>query len=168
MFKKVLVPLDGSEHSLKALEFAVQIAKKFGGKITLIHVYSVIDRPIIVPEPTTLTPAGFPVMTSAEISKVVEAARKAANRILADGEQKAKAEEVEVEKILIEGHTVQEIVRTAKEGTFDLIVIGARGISKIRELLLGSVTDGVIHHASCPVLVIKPVPQSQDSSQTQS
>ena len=158
MFDKILVPLDGSEHSLKALDIAVQIAKKFGGKLALIHVYSVSVGPVIMPEPTTLTPPMIPVMTPAEVSKTVEAARKAGTSILTDGEQKVKAEGVQVETILKEGHTVQEIVKTAKEGEFDLIVIGGRGISKIRELLLGSVTDGVIHHAHCPVLVIKLVP----------
>jgi nucleotide-binding universal stress UspA family protein len=162
LFEKILVPLDGSEHSLRALEIAIQIAKKFDGKITLIHVYSITIRPVIMPEPTTLTPPMIPVMTPAEVSKAVEATRKAGASILADGEQKVKAEEVQVETTLREGHTVQEIVKTAKEGKFDLIVIGGRGISKIRELLLGSVTDGVIHHAPCPVLVIKLVPRSED------
>jgi len=103
-------------------------------------------------------------MTSAEVTKAVEAIRKAGASILADGEQKVKAEEVQVETILREGHTVQEIIRTAKEGKFDLIVIGGRGISRIRELLLGSVTDGVIHHAHCPVLVIKLIPQSENDA----
>jgi len=162
LFEKILVPLDGSEHSLKALEIAIQIAKKFDGKITLIHVYSVTIRPVIMPEPTTLTPPMIPAMTPAEVSKAVEATRKAGASILTDGEQKVKAKEVQVETTLREGHTVQEIVQTAKEGKFDLIVIGGRGISKIRELLLGSVTDGVIHHAPCPVLVIKLVPRSED------
>jgi nucleotide-binding universal stress UspA family protein len=154
LFEKILVPLDGSEHSLKALTVAVQIAKKFGGKISLIHVYSLAVTPNILPEPTTLTPP-IPVMTPAEVSRTIEATRKAGLNVLAEGEQKVKAEGVEVETILKEGHTVQEIINTAVEEKFDLIVIGARGISKIRELLLGSVTDGVIHHASCPVLVIK-------------
>jgi nucleotide-binding universal stress UspA family protein len=162
LFQKILVPLDGSEYSLKALEIAIQIAKKFGGKITLIHVYSVAVRPIIVPEPATLTPSGFPVMTSTEVSRVVEAARKSGSNILADGEQRVRAEGVEVETLLKEGHMVQEIVKTARDGSFDLIVIGAKGISKIRELLLGSVSDGVIHHAPCPVLVVKLVQQSED------
>ena len=163
MFGNILVPLDGSEHSLGALEIAIQIAKKFDGKITLIHIYSVTIRPVIMPEPTTLTPPMIPAMTPAEVSKAVEATRKAGASILTDGEQKVKAEEVQVETLLKEGHTVQEIVKTAKEGKFDLIVIGGRGISKIRELLLGSVTDGVIHHAPCPVLVIK-FPRSDDSA----
>jgi len=159
LFEKILVPIDGSEHSLKALEVAVQIAKKFHGKVALIHVYSVSVTPIMIPEPSTFTPPAAPIMAPVEISKVTEAARDAGKRILSDGEDKVKAEKVEVETMLREGHTVQEIIKTAKEGNIDLIVIGARGISHIRELLLGSVTDGVIHHASCPVLVVKLVPR---------
>ncbi len=155
LFEKILVPLDGSEHSLRALEIAIQLAKKFGGKVTLVHVYSVSVRPIIMPEPTTLTPPGVPVMTPAEVSRVVEATRRAGTRVLQDGEQKVKLENVQVETMLVEGQVVQEITRTAKEGRFDIIVMGARGISKIREMLLGSVSDGVIRHASCPVLVVK-------------
>lgn len=155
MFEKILVPLDGSEHSLRALDVAIQTAKKFGGKITLIHAYSVAVRPVIMPEPTTLTPPMIPVMTPTEVSRVAEAARKAGGNILADGEQRVKAEGVQVETLLKEGHTVQEIVKAAREGRFDLIVMGGRGISKIQEILLGSVSDGVIRNAPCPVLVVK-------------
>ena len=155
MFQKILVPLDGSEHSLKALERAAEIAKRFHGKITLIHAYSIPVQPLMVPEPSTIGSLSIPILTGAEASKMAEAVRKLGNRILEDGEQKVKAEGVQVEKVLAEGHAVQEIVRVAKEGDFDLIVVGARGISHIKEILLGSVTDGVIHHARCPVLVVK-------------
>lgn len=155
MFEKILVPLDGSEHSLRALEIAVQIAKKFDGKITLIHVYSAAVAPVIMPEPTTIAPPMVSVMTPIEVSKVAEAARKAGAGILVDGEQKVKAEGVAVETMLKEGHTVQEIIKTSKEGSFNLIVMGARGISKLKEILLGSVSDGVTRNAPCPVLVVK-------------
>jgi len=155
LFEKILVPLDGSEHSSRALEIAIQIAKKFDGKITLVHVYAVGVRPIVMSEPTTLTPPSIPIMASADFSKVVEAARKAGNTILANGENKVKAEGVQTETLLKEGHTVQEVLETAKDGKFNLIVMGARGVSKIREILLGSVSDGVIRNAPCPVLVTK-------------
>jgi nucleotide-binding universal stress UspA family protein len=108
LFKKILVPLDGSEHSLRALGIAVQVAKKFGGKLTLIHVYSVTVTPVVMPEPTTLTPPGVPVMTAAEVSKVAEATRKAGANILVDGEKRVEAEGVQVETTLKEGHTVQQ------------------------------------------------------------
>jgi len=139
LFEKILVPLDGSEHSIKALETAVQIAHKFNGKITLIHVYS-IGGLAISPTPVR----GF-----------IEAIRKVGASILADGEKKVKAEGVHVETLLMEGHTVEQIVKTCREGKFDLIVMGARGLSKVKEMLLGSVSDGVIRHACCPILIVK-------------
>ncbi len=155
MFEKILVALDGSEHSRRALENAIGIAKRFNGRLTLLHVYSVTVPPVMMPEPSTLTPSGVPVVTPAEVSKIVDATKEVGKRILADGGEKAKAQGVAVETMLKEGNTVQEIVRAAKEGDFNLIVMGVRGISKIRELLLGSVSDGVIKQASCPVLVVK-------------
>jgi nucleotide-binding universal stress UspA family protein len=139
LFEKILVPLDGSEHSIKALETAVQIAHKFNGKITLIHVYS-IGGLAISPTPVR----GF-----------IEAIRKVGASILADGEKRVKAEGVHVETLLMEGHTVEQIVKTCREGKFDLIVMGARGLSKVKEMLLGSVSDGVIRHACCPILIVK-------------
>jgi len=126
------------QHSLRALEIAIQIAKRFDGKITLIHVYSVGVRPIVMPEPTTLTPPSVPIMAPADFSKVVEAARKAGTTILTD-------------TLLKEGHSVQETIKTAKDGKFDLVVMGARGVGKIREIFLGSVSDGMIRNAPCPV-----------------
>jgi nucleotide-binding universal stress UspA family protein len=139
LFEKILVPLDGSEHSIKALETAVQIAHKFNGKITLIHVYS-IGGLAVSPTPVH----GF-----------IEAIRKVGASILADGEKRVKAEGVQVETLLIEGHTVEQIVKMCREGKFDLIVMGARGLSKVKEMLLGSVSDGVIRYACCPVLIVK-------------
>lgn len=153
LFDKILVPLDGSEHSWKALEEAALIAKKFSGKLTLMHVYSV--QPVIMPEPSTGGSLSIPIITGAEVSAMIEAAMKLGNKILTDGEQRIMVSGVEVEKVLVEGHAVEEIVGLANQGNFDLIVIGARGVSHMRELLLGSVTDGVIHHVRCPVLVVK-------------
>lgn len=148
MFEKILVPLDGSDHSVRALTVAVQIAKKFDGDIILIHVYSNV-WPIVMPHATIMPEA------TGIIPKLIEAAREAGATILADGEKKVKAEGVQVETFLREGHTVEEILKTAEEGKFDLIVVGARGLSMIKEILLGSVSDGVMRHARCPVLVVK-------------
>jgi len=82
MFEKNLVPLDGSEHSIRALENAIQPAKKFKGRITALHAYSVPVALIMLPEPTTLGSPGIPYLTAAVVSKVTEASREAGNRIL--------------------------------------------------------------------------------------
>lgn len=152
LFGKILVPQDGSEHSLRALENAVQIAKKFSGKITLIHVYSPVSPAIV----TSVTPAYETVPLAPEtVSKLVEAARKVGTNILDASEKRVRAEGVQSIKLLREGHVVEEILKAAKEEGFDLIVVGARGLSSIKEILLGSVSHGVTVHAHCPVLVVK-------------
>ena len=139
LFEKILVPFDGSEHSIWALGKAVQIAKKVGGEITLIHVYS-ISRIAITPM---------------QVYKYAQAMRKHGGGILEDGKKKAEAEGVQVQTLLVDGHTVEEILKAVKEGNFGLVVIGARGTSKIKGLLMGSVSEAVTRHASCPVLVVR-------------
>jgi nucleotide-binding universal stress UspA family protein len=144
LFKKILVPLDGSEHSNHALEKAIQIAKKFEGKITLIHVYS--KYPIMIAQ-------GYAHLEV--IPQLIDAARKAGTKILVDGQRKVKAANLKVTTLLEEGHAVDEILKTCKKGKFDLIIMGARGISTIKEIFLGSVSHGVTMHSQCPVLIIK-------------
>lgn len=149
MFEKILVPLDGSEHSMCALEKAVQIAKKFDGKITLIHVYSFSSFVITPTQPFAITPT--------QVRKYVHAIRKYGASIIVDGEKKVKAEAkgIKVETVLRVGHAVNEIVDEARDGKYDLIVMGARGKSKIREILMGSVSHNVTRHAPCPVLIVR-------------
>ena len=81
--------------------------------------------------------------------------RKHGEGILEDGKKKAEAEGVQVQTLLVDGHTVEEILKVAREGNFGLVVIGARGVSKIKELLMGSVSEGVTKLAPCPVLVVR-------------
>jgi nucleotide-binding universal stress UspA family protein len=139
MFDRILVPLDGSAHSMRALETAIQIALRFDGRIALIHVYSI---------------GGFAISPT-PVQEFIDAIRKAGADILADGEKKVKAQGVSVETLLMEGHAVEQITKACREGEFELVVIGARGLSRIKEMLLGSVSDGVTRHACCPVLVVK-------------
>ena len=134
-----MVPLDGSEHSKRALDNAILIAKKFGGKITLIHIYSISKFAI---SPT-------------QVYNYVQDVRRYGESILAYGKMKAQAEGIAVEKILIEGHVVEEIIKASERGKIDSIIMGARGLSTMKEILLGSVSHGVVNHAKCPVLVLK-------------
>ena len=158
MFKKILVPLDGSEHSSRALETAAQVAKKFHAQLTLLHVYSFV-APVMVAESFTQATSGLPVirssLTPADLAEMEKEARQVGERILIEAKEKLASEGIIVDSSLTEGNPVQEITRIAKEGTFDLIVMGIRGIGKLKELLVGSVSDGVIKQSSCPVLIVK-------------
>ena len=139
VFEKILVPLDGSDHSLHALEKAIKIAKKFDSKIVLINVYSV---------------SSFKVTPSQVFNYVVEI-RKAGELMLAEAKKKLTREEIPVETILKEGHIVEEILKSVTDQNIDLIVIGARGLGIMKEILLGSVSHGVILHAPCPIMVVR-------------
>jgi nucleotide-binding universal stress UspA family protein len=86
---------------------------------------------------------------------MVDAARDAGKKILADAEERLRKDNVGVKTALREGNSAQEIVKTAKEGHFNLIVIGTRGTHRIRDLLMGSVTEGIIKNAPCPVMTVK-------------
>ena len=139
VFKKILVPLDGSDHSFRALEKAIHIAKKFNSKITLINVYSIsIFR-----------------LTPKQVFESLKELKKSGEAVLEEGIKKAYSQDLIVVTIIKEGHTVEKIVETAKEGNFDLIIMGARGLSTFKQILLGSVSHGVTAHASCPVLLVK-------------
>lgn len=140
---KILVPLDGSENSMRALKTAVEMAKGFDGKITLIHV---------VPP---LKGIHTPVHEEDFFTAAEEAISKAGADILADAEEKVKAAGIQVETLLRSGHVVEQIIKTCRGGEFDLIVMGARGISRVEAILLGSVSDGVTRYAHLPVLVVK-------------
>ncbi len=140
IFQKILVPLDGSEPSGKALEAAVQLAKNLNGKLALLSVYSVAGVAAPGPELSVMA---------------IEAARDSCKRILAEAEQKVRSEKIEVETEVAQGGAVEEIVKKSKEGKFDLIVMGARGLSTLKKILIGSVSDGVIKKATCPVLIVK-------------
>lgn len=153
MFSKILVPLDGSDHSFKALEAALEIADRFGSEVTLIHVTQLSLIPIITPETPFIT--STPIVNPSDFVKLREVESRVAEEILDRGESMAREKGICVRKVRREGHAVQEIVREAKEGNYDLIVMGRKGVSGIKELLLGSVTDGVVRHAPCSVLVVR-------------
>jgi nucleotide-binding universal stress UspA family protein len=135
LYQKILVPIDGSGNSKRALLEAIKIAKMTSGFITLLHVQN--NRSAMLQSPNPL-------------NKNI-----AQNSLLVDGQRSVRAEGIHVESMLLEGNIIDTILRVAKEENFDLIVIGARGLSKLEEILMGSVSHGVVEKASCPVIVTK-------------
>ena len=75
--------------------------------------------------------------------------------VVAEAKKQVEAAGVSVDALLVEGDAADQIVKTAKEGSFDLIVMGTRGRSKLSGLILGSVSQEVIKKVPCPVLVTK-------------
>ncbi|MCW4000322.1 MAG: universal stress protein [Candidatus Bathyarchaeota archaeon] len=138
LYQKILVPIDGSACCRGALSEAVKISKVTGDVITLLHAYD-SEAPNV--------------MSSNEAFR--ESLLEDGRKVVAEAKKIAEAEGIKVEALLVSGDAAGQIVKTAKEGSFELIVIGARGRSKLSGLILGSVSQDVIKRAHCPVLVTK-------------
>ena len=144
MFKHILVPVDGSDTAMKAVDKAVGLAKAFGCPITAIYV--------IDPYPFTGVGTDFAFgqeqYLSAATAEAGEATRAAREQIEAAG--------VPVESRVIESHMPwRGILDTAEEIGADLIVMGSHGREGLEKLVLGSVTHRVLSHAKVPVLVVR-------------
>ena len=147
MIEKILVAFDGSEQSDKALDYALDLARKYSAQIVLIN--AIPFSPIS--DSSVVIPYGADYATHYKELRVVH------EKLLAEALNKAKTfqKTLEVLKELVEGRPADKIVETAKEGMFDLIVIGSRGLSGIKEFFLGSVSNRVADKAPCPVLIVK-------------
>ena len=139
-----MVGLDGSEYSLKALEFAVDLAKKYSSQLVLVHV---VMRQIYA-----INPPEAGILAGTAIVRELEAEGKS---ILAKGVETVKAQGLPVEARLRQGVPAEELLRAAVNEKADLIVLGSRGLSQVKAFLLGSVSDKVSHHAKCPTLIVR-------------
>lgn len=137
--EKILVAVDGSDYSLAAVEVVAKVAAERGiRKVTLLNVI-----------PTM--PTGVGPMPTADLPDDPKAWE-----VFDQPQAILKQAGVEPLLLLREGDPANQIVATAKEGGFDLIVVGHRGLSPIKAFLLGSVSDRVVTHAPCSVLVVRP------------
>jgi len=143
--KKILVPVDGSVASQKAAEKAIELAEIYNSEITFVHV-------IHVPDATMHSRYGFHL--EAEIILMNQQLMENGNKFLDDFVEKIQREGIGIQKLVLSGQPYEEILSTANEGKFDLIVMGRRGFSKIKRFFLGSVTQRVISDSPCPILVV--------------
>ena len=150
-FSNILVPLDGSEPSLRAASAAIDLSKKYNSHLYLINV---VQSEIGY----TFSAGAFGgIVTPSSINSFLENSRKEAEawfkQIL--NSQDSLGFQVDSEVILAPKSIVSAIVEYAASHKVELIVIGTSGKSGIKKLLLGSVASGVITYSSCPVLVVR-------------
>jgi nucleotide-binding universal stress UspA family protein len=142
--KRIIVPLDGSDSSFRAAKYAIKVAKMADAEIIFVHV---------VVNPAYRDARNVGIMTAAYIKEAEELAElwyvKAGNMASNEGVKFA------AETILDVASAADSIVNYAESKKADLIVIGTKGRTGIKRLLLGSVASGVVTHASCPVLVTR-------------
>ena len=137
MFQKILVPVDGSEHSGRTLPAAVDLATKYGAEVVVLHVRE-HGR-------SWATDADFspPEQAKAVVDEAVARFREAG--LTASGEVRDAPV----------GEAPRVIVDAAEENGVELIVMGNRGMTQWRSLLLGSVAHKILEHANCAVLLVR-------------
>lgn len=131
--------MDGSESSRKAFAKSVYLAQKCNSKLYVVNV--VLDWEY----------GG----DSAATFELIDELRAKATEFLEQCKKKALQNNVQVETMLEQGDYAHEIIEVAKRKDCELIIMGSRGMSPIKELMLGGVSLKVMHHASCPVMVVR-------------
>ncbi|MCD7974272.1 MAG: universal stress protein [Phascolarctobacterium sp.] len=145
MYKKILVPVDGSEGSWRALKQAMELGRKFESKIVIVNVIQPYNNVGLLAVP----------MDTVSLSNAHEGLQKVGNRIMELAKEKIGDYPHGMEYVLEVGHPSERIISFAKKSDCDVIIIGSRGLSGIAEFFLGSVSSKVSQYAEIPVLIVK-------------
>ncbi|QEM82743.1 universal stress protein [Halomonas binhaiensis] len=145
MFKSILVPLDGSEYSRLALNVACKLVSPEGGQIVLLH----------IPEPLPNEPLLIWGLIAVPMGATQEQRDQAGQKLLDRAIDAARAEGVEtITPMLVHGDPRLVILSAAKEKGVEAIVMGSRGLSDIKGLMVGSIAHKVSHSAECHVITV--------------
>jgi nucleotide-binding universal stress UspA family protein len=148
--QRILVAVDGSKPSIDAGTQAIDIAKRFDAELIALYVVSPDVRYNYLEDVIT------PRLPKA-LKNVVMLAMQRGEKHVDKVKQKASEKNVKVKTDVVIGisSVVKEIIEYAEKNRIDMIIIGSRGLSGIKKMLLGSVASGVVTYAHCPVLVAK-------------
>ena len=138
MFECIVYATDGSDYARKALVYARDLAKLHNAKLFVVHVYSRVSD----------------FLDYKEYDTILGHRIAAGDKIIEEAGKEFEVAGLKFQTELLEGPVAEAIMNVAETRDADLIVLGARGMSSLEGLLLGSVSQKVIHHATCPVLVV--------------
>ena len=141
MFTNILVPVDGSDNSYRALDAALLLSEKLSSNITVIHVM----------EQFPITHIGSEKL----LSEVLEAYKKENQDIISKCSEIATQKGLTIKTLLLQGNPASVILDYSKKEKFDLLIMGTRGLGKFKELILGSVSGKIVHHSPCAVMLIR-------------
>jgi nucleotide-binding universal stress UspA family protein len=143
---KILVAVDGSDPSFNASTYAIDFAKRNGAELIILYIVSPVPY-------SQFEYANIGRMKEIESIEMEKAQREVVDKV----KQKATENNVSVKTEVLIKYTsvVKEIVEYAEDNKVDMIVIGSRGVTGLKKILLGSVANGVVTYSHCPVLVVK-------------
>ncbi len=137
--QKILIAVDGSEHSKRAVEYAIELLKMLQADIILIHCHR--TYPTLLGEPY--------------LQKAINKINQEAETLVKPFRELFQKANIAITERIMEGRAGEVIVAVADTEKADLIIMGSRGLSDLEGLIVGSVTHRVLHAASCPVLVVR-------------
>ena len=140
--RKILVAFDGSPQAQKAFDFALERSNSCKEVMHEITVLSVFHLPEQIDVPMDVDP-------------IVNAGKAQYEGYLTKLQEKAKSQGLTISSVIVTGHPAEEIVEFAVKNKSDLIIMGQRGQSKVSKWLMGSVSQQVVNHAPCSVMVVK-------------
>jgi nucleotide-binding universal stress UspA family protein len=143
-FRHILAPTDFSEYSKQAVASALELAKKFGAKLSILHVVELPPYPVEGYVPPSLT------------TTFMEDLEREASQELAQLAPEAESTGVEVARLVTVGSPYRKILDMAEADGVDLIVMATAGRTGFSRLVMGSIAERVVRTASCPVLTIRP------------
>ena len=141
LYKKILIATDGSEYIKRAVDYGVDLSKHTGAKIYAIYV---VD-----------TAAFASIPMDAAWESMYELLRQEGNEATKYVAEKAEAEGLETERLTVEGHPADEIIKYAENNAIDIIIMETLGKSGLDRFLLGSVAEKVVRNSKIPVLVVR-------------
>ena len=149
MFKKIVVPVDGSAHASRAVDCATDLASKYGAELILLHVMASTG-------PARIPPDLYEYARIEHIDAIeADVMKRVAEEILQAAENRARGQAAkQVRTSIGVGHPAEAIVAHAKAEKADLIVMGRRGLGSASGLLMGSVSHKVAHLSECACMTI--------------
>ena len=153
MYRRILVPLDGSRTSQLGLGEAVKLAKSQGSSLRLLHV---VDELMLMTTPEM----------AYDVAELIEVLKQDGRRILEKGAAHARKHGVKVQTSLVEsagGHAAQTIIDEARKYHASLIVLGTHGRRGLKRMVMGSDAEEVVRNAPAPVLLVRSRPATRNA-----
>jgi nucleotide-binding universal stress UspA family protein len=141
MFSKLLVPIDGSDNSFRALEHGIFLSKKIRAQTTALHI--VENFPSVY------------VQSQKVLKAIISKYQEEAKEILVKAKNIGNKKGVNVETVVMKGDATSNIIGFSKKENYDTIIMGRRGMGKFKQLVLGSTSSKVLNHSNSTVVIVK-------------
>ena len=139
MFQKILLAFDGSEAAQRAADLAGEMARTYQAALRIVIAYDPV--PSYIGEP--------------DYQRLLTGRLQHAEEMMAEAHRRVGEVPGEIKEEILEGPAAETILDVAKTRASDLIIMGARGMGRLTTLLIGSISQKVVAHADCPVLLVR-------------